>query len=68
MPHQIVAENKHVVLLAESNVAICRIEVKFVRLRMNLLPLKQVFWRDCVELLDDKFKRLWLIAHHLVCG
>ena len=53
MPDQVVADNEHVILLAEGDVLVGNGEVISVRLRMDAFPLEAVFGRDGVELRFD---------------
>jgi hypothetical protein len=50
MPNQVVANDKHLVFLAEGNVLVRNSKVVLVGVRMNVLPLKAILRRDGIEL------------------
>src|SRR6185437_2285941 len=67
MPNQAVADDEHVVSLAEGHVAVRRLESIRAGARMHGFPLQNIFRRDGVELrFDDRIAAL--IAVYILSG
>ena len=62
MPDETVTDDEHLVLLAEGDIAVSRLPVVLVGLRMDELPLQIVFRGDRAEMLLGDGCRVGILA------